>query len=125
MVHTTTPVLATQPLASTKAHSVPAASGTTTTRASQVPADDTSADLFDTSSQAPTSSVGHTLPRGAPILKRLPKGVRPSASTALQHLLQTVVQDPQTSGSLGEAVQLHAVACLGRPGHGEGARAAI
>ena len=94
---------------------VPAASGPTTTRASQASADDTSADVFDTSS-APTPSVGHPT-RGAPILKRLPKGVRPSASTALQHLLQIVVRDPQTSDHWGRLFSF-APACFGRPGRG-------
>ena len=94
---------------------VPAASGSTTTQASQASANDTSADLFDTSS-APTPSVGHPT-RGAPILKRLPKGVRPSASTVLQHLIQTVVRDPQTSDHWGRLFSF-APACFVRPGRG-------
>jgi hypothetical protein len=92
---------------------VPAVSGSTTTQASQASANDTSADLFDTSS-APTPSVGH-LTRGAPILKRLPKGVRPSASTVLQHLIQTVVLDPQTSDHWGRLFSF-TPACFVRPG---------
>ena len=96
---------------------VPAVSGPTTTRASQVSANDTSADLFDSSlSLAPTPSVGHPT-RGAPILKRLPKGVRSSASTVLQHLIQTVVRDPQTPVHW-ERLFSFAPACFGRPGRG-------
>ena len=96
---------------------VPAASGTTTTQAAlQATADDTSVDLFDSSSSAPTLSVGHPT-RGAPILKRLPKGVRPGASTVLQRLIQNVVRDPQNA-DYWERLFSFAPACFARPGRG-------
>ena len=92
---------------------MPAASRPITTRSTiQTSADDTSADLFYTSS-APAPSVSHPI-RGAPILKRLPKGLRPSASTVLQRLVQNVVRDPQNPDHWDRLFGF-APACFARP----------
>ena len=98
---------------------VPAVSGPTTTRAAfQASADDTSVDLFDSSSSTPTPtpSVSHPT-RGAPILKRLPKGVRLRASTVLQRLIQNVVRDPQNADHWGRLFSF-TPACFARPSRG-------
>ena len=127
MAHTTTPVLATTSR-QLQARFVPAVGlrALNHSRAAlQASADDTSVDLFDFVIVNPDpTSVSHPT-RGAPILKRLPKGVRPwGFVTVLHRLIQNVVRDLQPTritGGDSSSLRQHAFA---RPQPG-GVRAEI
>ena len=73
-------------------------------------------DLFDSSSSTPTPSVSHPT-CGAPLLKRLPKGVRPGALSVLHRLIQNVVRDPQNADHRGRLFSF-APACFARRSRG-------
>ena len=75
---------------------------------------DTSTDLFsDTSSTPP---ISHPVIQG-PILKRLPKGVRPDACRVLQQLIESVISDMNNREHWIRLFS-YAPSCFSRPGRG-------